>query len=156
MKTSINSIKCIAHTDEGILYIINLINKIKDHNESYFRNTFNFLGKTHPPFKESLIYYSTTSNSFKFILRSRLREIPVETWDTYKCDTCFIRLHKLGYLSIAPFDVVVSGADFLNEGHLDMASYFHGYIQNVCKEELLKWKELLIDKTDYAPPKKLF
>jgi len=139
--------KCIAKTDEGIIFIINKINKIKDHNESYFKNTFNFLGSTHPPFKESLIYYAINSNSFKFISKLRLCEIEVKTWNDYNCELCLIRAHKFAYLSIQPFDIIVSSADFLLNGdNLDIPAYFDRYIHKLCTEELFIWKKLLVDK----------
>jgi len=138
----------IPHTYKGIEFILGLLNQLKDHNESYFKNTFEYLGRIHPPFEQSLIYYDRVANSFMFVKRERLVNIPIKRWDEYNSgELCLIREDRIAILSVPKYDMIVSNAQFLIDGSapLDIAGYFNIYIQDLVMAEREIWKKKLLN-----------
>jgi hypothetical protein len=134
----------ITKDEEGIKIILTVINRVGAHNEAYFRNTFNYLGKQHPPFNMSYIFYDLKENSFKFVAKAETDTLQIVNWQTYNgFGPCFIKQHKMWYHSNNPFTTIVAGAQFLLDYSLpDVPAMFTDYIQKMCSEELVIWKDL--------------
>ena len=138
--------KYIPKTDEGIKFVLQVLNKTKEHNRAFYSNTFRYFIKEHKPFANSLILYHPEDNFFRFISRSKLIGIPIKSWQTYQTgELCLIKLLNFAIYSQSPFFIIVSNAEFLLEDvNIDKTSlYFHKYMSDNCEKEISSWKLLL-------------
>lgn len=141
--------KIILKNEEGIHFILNNLSKLKDKNEAYYANTLKYFTKDHPPFPESLIYYHPEDNFFRFISRVKLTNIPVRDWEDYNGnEVCLIKTNTFAYLSVEPFLIIVSNAQWLLDNMVpyDSVNYFHNYMHEKVDIERKEWKSKLTIK----------
>jgi hypothetical protein len=148
-------IKCIMKNEDGLRFILQLLNKVRNHNETFYSSTLRFFNTIHPPFKDSLIYYDYDMNDFKFISRVNAKKLPIKTWKDYNTnDLCWIKEKSYAIFSITPFSVIVSSAEFLITKYEDQLSAFTKYMIESSDNEIKVYKQLI--NTKEIDPIKLF
>jgi hypothetical protein len=132
----------LPKNEDGIKQILTNLNKLKDKNLAYYRGTFRFFVNQHPPFENSLIYYNVVENSFQFISKSKIRA-PIYVWNKYVGEStpCYLKEYLFMHSNASPFNIIVSGADFLLKGFDDnLAELFHNKMTETVSLEILSWR----------------
>lgn len=128
--------KAIPTTTEGLRFILGVLNKVEDHNIGFYTNMIRFMVEQKPPFKSSLIYFEPANNMFKYISRSKLMNIPVVQWGKNTPGKVeLLQFNRFAYLTVEPFSVMVSSADFLVADVPDRPKYFYDYVNRTVADE---------------------
>lgn len=135
----------------GIQKLLTHVNMLSNKNLAFYKNTFYFFNKQHPPFPGSYLTYHPKDNFFRFLTKTNVKDMPIIDWKSYTYGVPALLKEKNGtflYFTEEPYIIIVAEADWiLNKDIQDRAQIFLEYMDNHVPEEREIWKLNLIANT---------